>query len=98
MDAGGDSPSETSQVHYQERLVKSGPARTSKAMSLPSDPVTKEKMETCCVPPRRSWHCISVLTMEMIRVRSGSPRSSWFCLSPPILPQFSQDIRLVFKL
>jgi hypothetical protein len=44
---GVDSPSEMSQEHYLARVVKLGPVRTSKAMYLPLDLATKEKMVTC---------------------------------------------------
>jgi hypothetical protein len=61
---GVDSPSETSQEHYYlARVVKLGPARTSKAMYLPSDLATKEKMVTCYAHPRRSWPFILEPTM-----------------------------------
>ncbi len=44
---GVDSPIKTSQEHYLARVVKLGPARTLKAMYLPSYLATKEKMVTC---------------------------------------------------
>jgi hypothetical protein len=55
---GVGSPKEKNQVHSLVKVVKSGPARTSKETSSPSNLAIKEKMETCYVPPRRSWHCI----------------------------------------
>ncbi len=58
VDVGVGSPKEMNQVHYLIKVVKLGPARTSKEMSSPSNLAIKEKMETCYVPPRRSWHCI----------------------------------------
>ncbi len=60
---GEDSPSKTSQEHYCARVVKLGPARTLKAMFLPSDLATKEKMVTCYAHPRRSWLFILEPTM-----------------------------------
>ncbi len=69
---GVDSPSKTSQEHYLARVVKLGPARTMKAMYLPSNPATKEKMMTCYAHPRRSWLFILEPTMGMMHVRSGS--------------------------
>ncbi len=57
---GVGSPKEMNLVHYLVKVVKLGPARTSKEMSSPSDQAIKEKKETCYVPPRRSWHCISL--------------------------------------
>jgi hypothetical protein len=51
---GVGSPKEMNQVHYLVKVVKSGPERTLKEMSSPSDLAIKEKMETCYVPPRRS--------------------------------------------
>ena len=76
---GVGSPKEMNQVHYLVKVVKLGPARTSKEMSSPSDLATRGKMETCYVPPRRSWHCIMAPTMEMMHVRSGSQRSNLCC-------------------
>ncbi len=84
---GVGSPKEKNQVHYLVKVVKLGPARTSKEMSSPSDLAMKEKMETCYVPPRRSWHCKLAPTMEMMHVRSGSQRSNLHCRSPHILMQ-----------
>jgi hypothetical protein len=84
---GVGSPKEMNQVHYLVKVVKLGPARTSKEMSSPSDLVIKEKMETCYIPPRRSWHCILAPT-EMMHVRSSSQRSNLCCRSPPILMQY----------
>jgi hypothetical protein len=66
---GVDSPSKTSQEHYLARVVKLGPARTSKAMYSPSDLVTKEKMVTCYAQTRRSWLFILEPTMGMMHVR-----------------------------
>jgi hypothetical protein len=76
VDVGVGSPKEMNQVHYLVKMVKPGPARSSKEMSSPLDLAIKEKMETCYVPPRRSWHCILAPTMEMMHVRSGSQRSN----------------------
>jgi hypothetical protein len=72
VDVGVGSPKEMNQVYYLVKVVKSGPARTLKKMSSTSDLAIKEKMETCYVPPRRSWHFILAPTMEMMHVRSGS--------------------------
>jgi hypothetical protein len=85
---GAGSPKEKNQGHYLVKVVKSGPARTSKEMSSPSDLAIKEKMETCYVPPRRSWHCILAPTTEMMHVRSGSKKSNLCCRSPHILMQY----------
>jgi hypothetical protein len=82
------SPKEKKQVHYLVKVVKSGPARTSKEMFSPSDLAIKEKMETCYVPPRRNWHCKLAPTTEMMHVRSGSQRINLCCRSPPILMQY----------
>ncbi len=49
VDVGVGSPKEINQVHYLVKVVKSGPARTSKEMSSPSDLAIKEKMETCYI-------------------------------------------------
>ncbi len=87
VDMGVGSLKELNQVHYLVKVVMSGPARTSKEMSSPSDLEIKEKMETCYIPPRRSWHCILAPTTEMMHVRSGSQRSNLCCRSPPILIQ-----------
>jgi hypothetical protein len=87
VDVGVGSPKEMNQVYYLIKVVKLGPARTSKEMSSPSDLSIKEKMETCYIPPRRSWHCILAPTTEMMHVRSGSQRSNLCCRSPPILMQ-----------
>jgi hypothetical protein len=88
VNVGVGSPKEMNQVHYLVKVVKSGPARTSKEMSSPSYLAIKEKMETCYVPLRRSWHCILAPTTEMMHVRSGSQRSNLCCRSPPILMQY----------
>ena len=71
VDMGVGSPPQKDQVHYLVKVVKLGPARTSKEMSSPSDLAIKEKMETCYVPPRRSWHYILVPPMKMMHVRSA---------------------------
>jgi hypothetical protein len=47
VDVGVGSPNEMNLVHYLVKVVKSGPARTSKEMSSPSDLAIKEKMDTC---------------------------------------------------
>jgi hypothetical protein len=52
VDMGVGSLKEMNQVHYLVKVVKLGPARTSKEMSSPSYLAIKEKMETCYVPPR----------------------------------------------
>jgi hypothetical protein len=88
MGVGVDSPSKTSQEYYLARVVKSGPARTSKAMYLPLDLATKEKMVTCYAHPRRSWPFMLEPTMGMMYVSSGSLKSNWCCRSPPILTQY----------
>ncbi len=85
---GVGSQIEINQLHYLVKVVKLGRARTSKEMSSPSDLAIKEKMETCYVPPRRSWHCILAPTTEMMHVRSGSQRSNLCCRSPPIPMQY----------
>jgi hypothetical protein len=72
VDMGVSSPKEMNQLHYLVKVMKLGPARTSKEMSSPSDLTIKGKMETCYVPPRTSWHCILAPTKEMMHVRSGS--------------------------
>jgi hypothetical protein len=41
---GVGSPKEMNQVHYLVKVVKLGPARTSKEMSSPLDLAIKEKM------------------------------------------------------
>jgi hypothetical protein len=87
---GVGSPKEMNQVHYLVKVVKLGPARTSKEMSSPLDLAIKEKIETCYVPPRRSRHCILAPTTEMMHVRSGSQRSSLCCRSPHIMMQSSK--------
>ena len=73
---GIDSPSKTSQEHYLARVVKLGPARTLKAMYLPSDLATKETMVSCYAHHRRSWLFILEPTMGMMHVRSGSLKSN----------------------
>jgi hypothetical protein len=88
VEVGEGSQKEKSQVHYLVKVAKSGPARTLKEMSSPSDLAIKEKMETCYVPPRRSWHCKLAPTTEMMHVRSGSQRSNLCCRSPHILMQY----------
>ncbi len=88
VDVGVGSPKEKNQVHYLVKVVKSGPVRTSKEMSSPSDLAIKEKMETCYIPPRRIRHCILVPTTKMMHVRSGFQRSDLCCRSPHILMQY----------
>jgi hypothetical protein len=79
VDVGVGFPKEMNQVHHLVKVVKLGPARTLKEMSSPLDLAIKEKMETCYVPPRRSWHCILAPNTEMMHVRSGSQRSNLCC-------------------
>ncbi len=66
VDMGVGSLKEMNQIYYLVKMVKLGPARTSKEMSSASDLAIKKKMETCYVPPRRGWHCILAPTMEMM--------------------------------
>ena len=55
VDVGVGSPKEMNQVHYQVKGVKSGPARTSKVISLPSALATRARMEICSALPWRRW-------------------------------------------
>jgi hypothetical protein len=73
---GVDSLSKTSQEHCIARVVNLGPARTLKAMYLPSDLATKETMVSCYAHHRRSWLFILEPTMGMMHVRSGSLKSN----------------------
>ena len=47
VDVGVGSPKGKNQVHFLVKVVKSGPARTSKVISLPSALATRARMEIC---------------------------------------------------